>query len=219
MTNCPSCAAPLDSEGVCTACGALTRTFFRGLDLGAPQVAAAVARGLDFYRLLGIARNATTHQVARRYRQLHVLFPDDPSTLAAEPARRQSLLEVSGRVLSDPALRRLYDQMRRLHCRGAARPMPRTLARDTGDVRVAEAELQQAARLAPTIAAAWKGLAAIVWGAGPIRRPRACWGRALALDRRDERALLMAAGAWLRTGRADEVREAAAQLAALREIA
>jgi hypothetical protein len=48
MHPCPSCAAPLDEEGICTSCGALTRGFFRGLYLGTPQKAAAVANGLDF---------------------------------------------------------------------------------------------------------------------------------------------------------------------------
>jgi tetratricopeptide (TPR) repeat protein len=112
MANCPSCAAPLDDEGVCTSCGALTRGFFRGLDLGPPQIAAAVARGLDFYRLLGVDPQASVHAVARRYRQLRVLFPDDPSGLAPEPARRLELLEVAGRALTDPQLRQVYDELR-----------------------------------------------------------------------------------------------------------
>src|SRR5512145_1174659 len=98
---CPSCAAPLDEEGICTSCGALARGFFRGLDLGPPQIAQAVANGLDFYRLLGVAPDADVRAVARRYRQLRVLFPDDPSGLAAEPARRLALLERAGRVLTD----------------------------------------------------------------------------------------------------------------------
>jgi curved DNA-binding protein CbpA len=133
MTNCPSCAAPLDAEGVCTACGALSRGFFRSLNLGVPQIANAVARGLDFYHLLGVAPAATIHDVARRYRKLRVLFPDDPSQLAPEPARRLSLLETAGRTLTDPRLRRVYDQLRAerqvalraevLRCAGCAAPL------------------------------------------------------------------------------------------------
>ena len=96
MHPCPSCAAPLDEEGICTSCGALARGFFRGLDLGTPQIAAAVAKGLDFYQLLGVAPAADVRTIARRYRQLRVLFPDDPSSLAAAPARRLALLEHAG---------------------------------------------------------------------------------------------------------------------------
>src|ERR671939_300588 len=104
MHACPSCSAPLDDEGICTSCGALARGFFRGLDLGAPRIADAVARGLDFYRLLGVAPDLETRAIARRYRQLRVLFPDDPSRLTDEPARRLALLELAGRVLTDPRL-------------------------------------------------------------------------------------------------------------------
>jgi len=65
MHSCPSCAAPLDEEGICTACGALARGFFRGLDLGTPQIAAAVAKGLDFYQLLGVPPNAEVRAPCR----------------------------------------------------------------------------------------------------------------------------------------------------------
>jgi curved DNA-binding protein CbpA len=134
MHACPSCAAPLDEEGICTACGALTRGFFRGLDLGTPQIAVAVANGLDFYQLLGVSPDADVRTVARRYRQLRVLFPDDPSGLAAAPVRRLALLEHAGRVLTDPRLRRIYEQLRAgdgaavtntvLRCAGCAAPLP-----------------------------------------------------------------------------------------------
>ena len=138
MHPCPSCAAPLDSEGICTSCGALTRGFFRDLDLGAPAVAEAVASGLDFYLLLGAAPEDDTRTIARRYRRLRVLFPDDPSGLAPEPARRLSLLERAGRVLTDPQLRRTYDALRGggasvtnqvLRCVGCAAPLPSEASR------------------------------------------------------------------------------------------
>jgi tetratricopeptide (TPR) repeat protein len=133
MSACPSCGAPLDPEGVCSACGALSRGLFRDLDLGPPQLAQAVARGLDFYRLLGADPAADTRQLARRYRQLRVLFPDDSSTLAPEPSRRLTLLEVAGRTLTDPALRQVYDELRATagaqlqmavrRCRGCTAPL------------------------------------------------------------------------------------------------
>ena len=138
MHPCPACAAPLDEEGICTSCGALTRGFFRGLDLGTPQIAEAVSNGLDFYRLLGVTPDADIRSVARRYRQLRVLFPDDPSGLAAEPARRLALLERAGRVLTDPGLRRIYEELRTggaavtnsvLRCAGCAAPLAAAAAR------------------------------------------------------------------------------------------
>lgn len=138
MLACPSCAAPLDDDGICTSCGALTRGMFRGLDLGTPQIARAVANGLDFYLLLGVAQLADTRTIARRYRQLRVLFPDDPAHLAAEPARRFALLELAGRVLTDPQLRATYDEMRAsnapvtntvLRCAGCAAPLPQAAQR------------------------------------------------------------------------------------------
>jgi len=138
MHPCPSCAAPLDREGICTSCGALTRGYFRGLDLGAPQLATAVANGLDFYLLLGVDPAADVRSIARRYRQLRVLFPDDPSNLAPEPARRLELLELAGRALTDPRLRQTYDQLRSgvaavtnqvLRCSGCAAPLPPDAAR------------------------------------------------------------------------------------------
>src|SRR5512145_1840303 len=140
MHPCPSCGAPLDNEGICLSCGALSRGFFRGLDLGTPQIAGAVARGLDFYRLLGVVPNAEVRPIARRYRQLRaMLFPDDPSGLEPEAARRLELLELSGRVLTDPRLRRIYDELRTsarpettltvLRCQGCAAPLPPDVAR------------------------------------------------------------------------------------------
>ncbi|MFO7167540.1 MAG: DnaJ domain-containing protein [Chloroflexota bacterium] len=161
--NCPSCAAPLDAEGVCTACGALSATFFHTLDLGPPQVAAAVANGLDFYQLLGVQPSATVRQVARRYRKLRVLFPDDPSQLAAEPARRLALLETAGRTLTDPALRRLYDELRAarevelrtaaLRCPGCSAPVPPEMladgARRSGTPRCAYCGTPLPSRAAP----------------------------------------------------------------------
>lgn len=134
MYACPSCAAPLDDDGICTACGALSRGFFLGLDLGTPQIADAVARGLDFYLLLGVTPATDLRVIARRYRQLRTLFPDNPSSLRPEPARRLALLEAAGRVLTDPKLRQIYDDLRLrsgtraetvvLRCAACSAPLP-----------------------------------------------------------------------------------------------
>ncbi len=131
---CPSCAGPLDDEGVCTICGSLSQSLFGPLNLGAPQIADAVAIGLDFYHLLEVPADADTHTVARRYRRLRALFPDDPHALAHEPARRLALLEVAGRALTDPTLRAVYDDLRGrrtaqlrtsvVSCAGCHAPLP-----------------------------------------------------------------------------------------------
>jgi tetratricopeptide (TPR) repeat protein len=124
---------------MCTSCGALTRGLFRGLDLGTPQLARAVANGLDFYLLLGVPNDADTRTIARRFRQLRVLFPDDPRHLAPEPARRLELLELAGRTLTDPRLRATYDDLRAgsaadlkntaQRCAGCAAPLPQEATR------------------------------------------------------------------------------------------
>ncbi|GAB4199479.1 MAG: hypothetical protein OHK0022_19730 [Roseiflexaceae bacterium] len=141
MYACPSCAAPLDDDGICTACGALSRGFFLGLDLGTPQIADAVARGLDFYLLLGVTPATELRIIARRYRQLRTLFPDNPASLRPEPARRLALLEAAGRVLTDPKLRRVYDDLRSrsgvraetavLRCAACSAPLPQDAPRCT----------------------------------------------------------------------------------------
>ena len=115
MHHCPSCGSILDDDGICASCGALSRGFFRDLDLGAPQIAAAVKHGLDFYRLLGVSTDSDLRAMARRYRQLRALFPDNPSCLSTTAARRLELLEVAGRTLTDSYLRRVYDELRAKH--------------------------------------------------------------------------------------------------------
>ncbi len=136
MHFCPSCGSQLDNDGICASCGALSRGFFRDLDLGAPQIATAVQHGLDFYLLLGVSPRSDLRAVARRYRQLRALFPDDPSRLRAAAARRLELLEVAGRTLTDSYLRRVYDELRAKHdavvttevvrCVACAAPLPPT---------------------------------------------------------------------------------------------
>jgi tetratricopeptide (TPR) repeat protein len=139
MHACPSCSAPLDPDGICAACGSLARGFFLDLDLGPPQVAAAVAQGLDFYRLLDVTPADDLYTIARRYRRLRVLFPDDARQLAPEPARKLQLLEIAGRVLTHAELRQMYDRLRKqdsahprlstVRCAGCGAPLQRAGAR------------------------------------------------------------------------------------------
>jgi tetratricopeptide (TPR) repeat protein len=90
------------------------------------------------------------------------------------------------------------------------------LARDAGDMRQAESELSAAAQQNPTLAAAWRGLAALAIGRGAHDDAIEHCQRALKIDPRDERAWLMLAGACLRDRRYAEARAAAEQVAGLR---
>lgn len=90
------------------------------------------------------------------------------------------------------------------------------LARDAGDMRQAEIELSRAAQQSPSLAHAWRGLAALTLARGAHGEAIDHCRRALAIDPRDERAWLMLAGAGLRARRHTEARVAAERVAALR---
>ncbi|MCS6842548.1 MAG: DnaJ domain-containing protein [Roseiflexus sp.] len=70
-----------------------------------------MVHGLDLYRLLVVDQHAEAITIARQYRRLRALFPDDPSALAPEPWRRFELLQVAGRILTDPSLRAIYNEL------------------------------------------------------------------------------------------------------------
>jgi tetratricopeptide (TPR) repeat protein len=90
------------------------------------------------------------------------------------------------------------------------------LARDEGDVTKAHAELAHAASLDSQLAVAWRGLAALALARRATEEALGYCGRALAIDRRDERALTLAIGASLRAGQHANAREFAGQIAAVR---
>lgn len=71
-----------------------------------------MAHGLALYRLLDVNQHAEAIMIARQYRRLRALFPDDPSALASEPRRKFELLQVAGRILTDLSLRVIYDELR-----------------------------------------------------------------------------------------------------------
>src|SRR5206468_3555975 len=75
------------------------------------------------------------------------------------------------------------------------------LARDEGDVAMAQSELQRAVALDSQLAPAWRGLAALALARRATEEALSYCGRALAIDRRDERALTLAVGACLRAGK------------------
>lgn len=115
MEPCPACAAPLPPDGLCPACGALSRGMFGGVDIATPQIADAVERGFDFYRLLGASPDDDQPTLARRYRRLRTLFPDTAARLEPRAARKLALLETAGRVLTHPQHRAAYDTLRTRH--------------------------------------------------------------------------------------------------------
>ena len=82
--------------------------------------------------------------------------------------------------------------------------------------RLAQAELQRAVGLDSQLAPAWRGLAALALARRATEEALGYCGRALAIDRRDERALTLAVGACLRAGKRANAREFAGQIAAVR---
>src|SRR3954452_24245512 len=112
MVPCPSCGAALPGDGRCSFCGSQARGFWRELDLGTPELAAAVMQGLDYYLVLGALPHADGPAVAEAYRQARSRFPDDPRWLVPQIARQLGVIEEAWRILGVPLRRELYDHLR-----------------------------------------------------------------------------------------------------------
>jgi tetratricopeptide (TPR) repeat protein len=115
-----------------------------------------------------------------------------------------------------PAESRPFDELRGSRGEGLAAMCRGLLARDEGDAVTAQAELQRAAGLDSQLAPAWRGLAALALARRATEEALSYCGRALAIDRWDERALTLALGACLRAGKRVNAREFAGQIAAAR---
>jgi tetratricopeptide (TPR) repeat protein len=148
-----------------------------------------------------------------------------PRSAAAHDAFVQALLRsddplaLGGHALSE--IQRSLDALAALGAAGEGHAALSALcrglqARDQGDQPAAEAELRRATGLDGDLAPAWRGLAALALNRGAADEALGYCRRALAIDRRDERALLMAIGACLRAGQRSQAREVAAQLATVR---
>jgi tetratricopeptide (TPR) repeat protein len=135
-----------------------------------------------------------------------ILDSDDPLALGSHMLRRalHSLDTLGSRQAADPRV-----SAQTALCRGL-------LARDEGDAKTAQAELQHAVGLDSQLAAAWRGLAALALARRATDEALGYCGHALAIDRRDERALTMAVGACLRAGKRADAREFAGQIAVAR---
>src|SRR5262249_20328670 len=135
-----------------------------------------------------------------------ILLSDDPLALGGHMLR-QALASLDALEKLTAAEQR--SQALAALCRGL-------LARDAGDGATARAELQRAAGLDGQLAAAWRGLAALALARGAAEEALGYCGRALASDQGDERALMLAIGACLRTGKRADARELARQIATVR---
>jgi tetratricopeptide (TPR) repeat protein len=94
-------------------CGSQARGFWHTLDLGTPDLAAAVLQGLDYYLVLHATPDASALALTDAYRRHRVLYPDDPRGLHPQLARQLGLVEEAWRILGHPTRRALYDRLRR----------------------------------------------------------------------------------------------------------
>jgi curved DNA-binding protein CbpA len=96
------------------------RGFYRGLNLGPVEIASAVAEGLDYYLLLGIAPDASDTAVQAAYWRHWCTLPPNKARLPAALERKFTLLKQAGTILGDSERRRIYDQLRATRRAGRA---------------------------------------------------------------------------------------------------
>lgn len=148
---CPSCGAPLNGAGRCAHCGSQARGFWQDLDLGTPELAAAVIEGLDYYLVLDAAPADNHATLSDAYRRRRALYPHDPRQLHPQLARQLGLLEEAWRILGQPTRRARYDQLRTAR---ADRPGPAQPALRSVSCGTCGAALGQAASFCPACGAA-----------------------------------------------------------------
>src|SRR5512136_1385893 len=77
----------------------------------------------DFYQILGVADNATPEQIKRAYRRLAKRYHPDANPNDRSAGERFKEISEANAVLSDPAKRRQYDQLKKYGAfSGAVRP-------------------------------------------------------------------------------------------------
>ncbi len=73
-----------------------------------------MAQSKDFYSVLGVSSTATQDEIKKAYRKLAKKFHPDANASDAKAADRFKEISEANNVLSDPAKRKQYDEMRRL---------------------------------------------------------------------------------------------------------
>jgi predicted Zn-dependent protease len=140
-----------------------------------------------------------------RYGQA-LLASDDPVGLGPHNLRQARgafarALELDARLTDAPGLVAL--------CEGL-------LARQSGDLALAQARLREAVRVLPRLGAGWRALAAIAMQQGRHDEVLAYCRQALLADGHDERAYELLVAACWRAGQRQYAQDAASRLAALR---
>ena len=73
-----------------------------------------MAQSKDFYSVLGVGSRATQDEIKKSYRKLAKKFHPDANANDAKAAERFKEISEANNVLSNPAKRKQYDEMRRL---------------------------------------------------------------------------------------------------------
>src|SRR6202162_4410771 len=72
-----------------------------------------MAQSKDFYNVLGVSSSASPDEIKKAYRKLAKKFHPDANSSDAKAAERFKEISKANNVLSDPAKRKQYDEMRR----------------------------------------------------------------------------------------------------------
>src|ERR1700719_339202 len=72
-----------------------------------------MAQSKDFYNVLGVSSTASQDEIKKAYRKLAKKYHPDANASDAKAAERFKEVSEANNVLSDPAKRKQYDEMRR----------------------------------------------------------------------------------------------------------
>jgi curved DNA-binding protein CbpA len=108
--HCPACGALVGKDDdQCNYCGASLVGIVGKLEVATPQMAQAVAEGLDYYAVLEVGPYATPNEIELAYHRQLERWTLVPPTMAEEAARKIELVEQAYAVLGDPSKRATYD--------------------------------------------------------------------------------------------------------------